>query len=151
MSHLFPDILKKKAMQWSIRMPQIMSILPAGYSLTFRQDPPNGMGWVYTGFQVGGQLVGGGVIPPYDQFAGTGLRWRAHYFNKDPIKSVHGGWRYFTNDYLYQQVEYGPRLVTDFVRATLVNDLAVPVEIAFTVFRFEIPLVDIFSIFGDED
>ncbi len=149
MSVPLPPELYKEIFKHAMRMPQLILPIPSGYEVTVQLKPtsPEVTGWVFTGFSFGGHLADGSRIPGYDFVSDKGLTWQAVYVNKPPLETIKEKPFYLTDDYLYQQIVYGPRPVTDYMEITVKNTLDSLVYLSSTAFLYELPLKKIFKIF----
>ena len=124
--------------------------IPPGYEVTVKLMPPapGAMGWVFVGFMFGGHLADGSKIPGYDFINDKGITWKATYVNKAPLETIESKTFYLTEDYLYKQIIYGPRPVTEYMEVTIGNTLDQLVYLSQTAFLYELPLKRILEIFS---
>ena len=143
-----PVEILKELFRVQQKMPQAIFPLPSGYSVTFRIIPIAGRGMVFTGYMFGGHQADGTAIPGYDLVTGKGITWQATYVNKAPLEKFVSKTFYLTAEYLYTQLFYGPRAVTEYVDITVINTLDLLVYFSQTAFLFELPLEKIFELFA---
>ena len=148
MSVIFPLELLKEAFKQAQQMPQLVIPVPSGYSITGRLEPPSRMGWVFTGFMFGGHQADGTEIPGYNFATKKGVIWKATYANRDPLRTFVDRTFYLTSDYLYQQIFYGPRPVTEYLEVTVTNTLDQTIFFSNTAFVFELPIDKIMELFA---
>ena len=150
MSVPIPPELYKEIFRTSMRMPQAVLPIPPGYEVTIKLTPPSpgAVGWVFVGFSFGGHLADGSRIPGYDFVKNKGITWRATYVNKSPLETIESKTYYLTDDYLYQQIVYGPRPVTEYMEVTVGNTLDQLVYLSQTAYLYELPLDKIMKLFG---
>jgi hypothetical protein len=128
-------------------MPQTVIPVPAGFRVTGRFYPPGEKGFVFTGFALGGSTLAGAAIPPYNFATDQGIKVKYFYAQRpeftELFDQLETQWFYLTGDYLYQPIQYGPRVVTLYLEATIENTLATPIFLSSTAFCFEPYLKDL--------
>ena len=132
-----------------MRMPQaVIPVLP-GFRVAGSFAPDGNKAFVITGFQIGGTDFAGLAIPSYDFLLNQGVRTRFYYGQAPDYTEVFDGfdtdWFYLTNDFLYQFVPFGPRVVTGRFEVTVENSLLVGVFLSLTAFEYEMPVDDVIT------
>lgn len=147
MSVPIPIEILKEVLRVQLNMPQMVGFMPPGYSLTVRVFPPAGKGIVSIGTSLGGHLVDGSDIPPYNFITNKGICWQATYVNKPPLETLVSGTIYLTKDLLYRPIYWGPGVITEHADFTVVNRLDQGFFFALMIFLYELPLERIMEIF----
>ena len=140
---LLPEILRVGQ-----KMPQIVLPVPSNFEIELELTPSDGKGWIFTGFMFGGHQADGSKIPSYDFITNKGITWKAIYVNKPPLETYESTPFYLTDDYLYQQIFYGPRPITEKFVITIKNTLDSAVYFGQTAYLYEMPLTRIMEIFA---